>query len=136
MVNLLDITAKSKKAGRAGVRQESKAYGCPDIAEHEEDDDKEHADEEGDDEEQGDEDDNDEEDNFHPLIEDEDEEDDLPDPESYRVDHSLDTVDQVQFNLVSLYFLDPCLFFPDATGQVGGHSGHRCHSPLPDQVLP
>ena len=120
MVNLLDITAKCKKAGRAGVRQEPKAYGCPDTAEHEED-----ADEEDDSEE------DDYEENLHPLIEDEIEEDDLPDPESHRVDHNLYAVDQVQLD--SLYYLGTDLFFPDATGQVGGH---RCHSPLPDQVLP
>ena len=110
MVNLLDITAKCKKAGRAGVRQEPKAYGCPDTAEHEEDDDEE---------------DDSEEDDY---------EDDLPDPESHRVDHSLYAVDQVQLD--SLYYLGTDLFFPDATGQVGCHSGHRCHSALPDQVLP
>ena len=86
MVNLLDITVKSKKAGRAGVRQEPKSYGCPDFAEQEEDDDIEEEEEE---------DNNQEEDDLHHLIQDEDEEDDIPDPESYRVDHSRDTVDQV-----------------------------------------
>ena len=66
MVNLQDVTMKSKKAGRAGVRQEAKAYSCPDLAQDEGENEYEDGHLAPDD------------------IEDEDEEDDLPDPESHR----------------------------------------------------